>query len=136
MSQDHVNIDSGAQGGDNAEQVTQLPSSGHYGSPHASLDGPISGSSGETAGATTGADNAGTSFRADTVSGTGQADTKSDQSDYSTNVTNDDLLSSADNNGRDSGAQGPGSVENAAVSLGDVNQGAGSGNGSLTGGDK
>ena len=125
--QNHLNMDSGAQGGDNENQVPQI----------AGLNPALTSSMASD----TGADNAGTPFDASSMSDnsalsslSSDADTKSDQTDYSTTISNDDLLASADGNGQTSGVAGAGSVENATVSMGDVNKGAGAGSGPLTGG--
>lgn len=141
--QNHLNMDGGAQGGDNENQVPQiagldprLVDSTATGGPIAGMSSTGSGS--QAAGSVTGADNAGASFNANAVTDNNAlqsgADTKSDQTDYSTTISNDDLLSSTDGNGQASGITGAGSVENAAVSMGDINKGAGAGTGPLTGG--
>lgn len=125
-TQNHLNMDSGAQGSDNENQVPQI----------AGLSPALTTSN--SSANDVGANNAGTSFNANAVAGNNalqsEADTKSDQSDYSATVSNDSLLASNDNEGRASGVAGAGSVENATISMGDINKGAGAGEGPLTGG--
>lgn len=152
-NQEHLNVDAGAQGGDNEDQTTQMgggaPSgmsqgplrTGGVGSATAGLL-PSDGGSGNASGILVGDNNTGAVFSGSSVGsgtaqdrdqGAGDADTKSDQSDYSTGRANDDLLASTDSSGMTGGTTGGGSVANAAVSMGDVLRGAGAGTGSATG---
>ena len=151
---DHLNVDAGAQGSDNEDQTAQIGGAaptgmsagpirtGGVGSATAGLI-PSDGGSGNASGTVIGDNNAGPVFAGTAVgSDTAQdrdqgagdaADTKSDQSDYSAGRANDDLLSSTSDSGMAEGVTGGGSVENAAVSMGDVLRGAGAGTGAATG---
>ena len=153
-NQDHLNVDAGAQGGDNEDQSTQAGGAaptgmsagpirtGGVGSATAGLI-PSNGGSGNASGTVIGDNNtaptfAGSAVGSDTAQDRDQgagdaADTKSDQSDYSATTANDGLLASSSDSGRAEGVTGGGSVENAAISQGDVLRGAGAGTGAATG---